>query len=159
VCVDWEKAVLEAEPLGVRVTMLRFGVVLGREGGALSVMAKPFEMFVGGPLGDGQQMFPWVHVDDVVAAIRFLAADPNASGPFNVAAPDSVSNEEFSRALGHALHRPSLVRTPAFALRALFGEGADPLLTGQRVTPTRLLSAGFSFRFPALAPALANCLA
>lgn len=159
VCVDWEKAVCAAEALGVRVAILRLGVVLGRDGGALSVMTKPFQMFVGGPLGDGEQMFPWVHQVDVVAAIRFLAADSNARGPFNVVAPDSVSNEEFSRALGRALKRPSALRTPAFALRALFGEGAEPLLTGQRAAPHRLTEAGFSFRYPKVDAALEDCLA
>lgn len=158
VCVDWEKTALEAESLGVRVAILRLGVVLGREGGALSVMAKPFQMFVGGPLGSGNQMFPWVHEVDVVAAIRFLAENSKAHGAFNVAAPESVSNEEFSHALGRALGRPSSIRTPAFALRALFGEGADPLLTGQRVPPTRLLEAGFSFAHPKLEEALKSCL-
>ncbi len=158
VCVDWEQAVREAESLGVRTVNLRFGVILGKRGGALTVMARPFRAMVGGPLGDGRQMFPWVHEEDTIRALIFALERADACGPLNLAAPEFVSNEEFSEALGRALHRPSALRTPAFALRALFGEGADPLLTGQRAVPARLTNLGFTFRFPTLDEALRDCL-
>lgn len=158
VCVDWEQAVREAESLGVRTVSLRFGVVLGKHGGALNVMARPFRALVGGPLGDGSQMFPWVHEEDTVRALIFAMDRQDASGPLNLAAPEFVSNRDFSAALGRALHRPSALRTPAFALRALFSEGAEPLLTGQRAVPSRLTRLGFTFRFPKLDEALRDCL-
>ncbi|OQX67993.1 MAG: TIGR01777 family protein [Sorangiineae bacterium NIC37A_2] len=157
VCVDWEQAVREAESLGVRTASLRFGVVLGKRGGALAVMARPFQAMVGGPLGDGRQMFPWVHEEDAVRALIFALERRDVRGPLNLAAPEFVSNEEFSKALGRALHRPSFLRAPAFALRALFGEGAEPLLTGQRAVPDRLTSLGFTFRFSKLDEALRDC--
>jgi uncharacterized protein len=158
VCVEWEAAVKRADGLGVSTASMRFGVILAPEGGALEVMARPFRLFAGGPLGDGQQVLSWIHLDDVLGGIEFLLDRPELSGPFNFAAPHAVTNQIFGETLGRVLGRPSLLRTPAFALRALFGEGADPILTGQRAVPKRLVDAGFTFRFPDLEPALRACL-
>lgn len=158
VCVQWERAVRMAGSLGVRTVSCRFGIVLGPDGGALPVLARPFRFFVGGPLGDGKQMMPWVHVDDVIGAMRFLQSTSNAHGAFNVVAPGIVDNNEFTRTLGHVLRRPGRLRAPGFTLRTLFGEGAQPLLTGQHAVPARLLDAGFRFRFSNLEAALDDCL-
>jgi len=159
VCVEWEAAAREAEALGVRVVRTRFGLVLGRDGGALSRLVPLFNAFVGGPIGSGHQPQPWVHIDDVVGAIVKALDDDTLSGAVNVTAPNPVTNAAFSRALGVVLHRPSALRAPAFALRALFGEGAEPLLTGQRALPRALERHGYAFRFPELEPALRDLLA
>ncbi len=151
---DWEAAAAPAADAGVRVVHPRIGVVLGREG-ALAKMRKPFEMFAGGPVGTGRQWLSWIHVADVVRALVFLVDETSLAGPVNLTAPEPSTMNDFARALGHALGRPSLFRVPAFALRAAFGEGvAELLLTGQRVAPRRLLHAGFTFQFPHLAEAL-----
>lgn len=158
VAVEWEAATAPAEALGVRRAILRTGVVLSDQGGALPKMALPFRLFAGGPVGSGEQYVPWIHIADEVAAIRFLAERDDARGPFNLTAPEPVTNAGLSRALGKALHRPSLLPAPGFALRLVFGEMADVLLTGQRALPRALTELGFSFRFPAIAPALADLL-
>lgn len=158
VCVEWERAADAAEGLGVRVVKLRFGVVIGRDGGALEVMAMPFRMFVGGPLGTGKQRFSWVQVEDAVAAALLCLDDASISGPVNVTAPDAVTNAELSHALGRALHRPSSLPVPALALRLRFGEGADPILTGQRAVPRVLAEHGFVHRYPDIDAALAEAL-
>lgn len=154
VCVAWEGAARGAERLGVRVVSARFGFVLGADGGALAKLVPIFNAFAGGPIGSGKQMLPWVHVDDVAAALLKAIDDTALKGPMNVTAPEPVSNAEFSRALGRALGRPALVPTPAFALKALFGEGAEPLITGQAAIPRILLQHGFRFRFEDLNAAL-----
>jgi len=158
VCVAWEAAVRAAEPYGVRVTCARLGAVLGPGGGALPTMTLPFAFFVGGPLGRGSQVFAWVHLDDAVAAFERCLDDASLAGPVNVAAPGAVTQRELARALGRALHRPSFMPVPSFALRALFGEGAVPILTGQRAVPKKLERAGFRFRHPTLESALADAL-
>lgn len=158
ICVAWENASAPVEALGVRRVVLRTGLVLAREGGALPEMARPFRFGVGGPLGDGRQWMPWIHLADETAAIRFLLARADPRGPFNLVAPEPASNEAFSRALARVLGRPSLLRAPAFALRLALGEMAGMLLGGQRPAPRRLLEAGYRFRFPALEPALADLL-
>ncbi|MFZ5894589.1 MAG: TIGR01777 family oxidoreductase [Myxococcota bacterium] len=154
VCVEWEDAARGAERHGVRVVHARFGFVLGRGGGALARLEPIFKAFVGGKLGSGQQWQPWVHVDDVVGAMLHAISEPSLIGPMNVVAPNPVRNAEFSRALGKALGRPALLPAPSFALRALFGEGAEPMLTGQRAVPRALLSHGYAFRFVDLDAAL-----
>jgi len=158
VCVEWEARVRAAEPYGVRVVCARLGAVLGRGGGALSTMSLPFNLFVGGTLGRGSQVFAWVHLDDAVGAFERCLDDVSLSGPVNVAAPNAVNHRELARALGRALHRPSFMPVPSFALRALFGEGAFPILTGQRAVPAKLERASFRFRFPTIESALAEAL-
>ena len=121
-------------------------------------MAIPFRVMAGGPLGNGRQWFPWIHIADEVAAIRFLLEREDARGPFNLAAPHPLTNREFSSALGRALRRPSLAPAPGFALRLALGEMADMLLHGQRAVPHRLLELGYAFRYPEALPALRSLL-
>lgn len=155
-CVAWEGAAGPAKAAGVRVVHPRIGIVLGR-GGALAKMEGPFRWFLGGPVGDGKQWLSWIHVKDVVRALLFLVDHDELSGPVNLVAPAPATMNEFARALGHALGRPSALRVPALALRLALGDGvAELLLTGQRVAPRRLLDAGFAFDFPALDGALAD---
>ena len=158
VCRDWEAATAEVEALGVRRAILRTGVVLTREGGALPKMAMPFRLGIGGPVGDGRQWFPWIHIADEVGAIRFLIDREDAHGPFNLSAPNPVTNRELSRSLGRVLVRPSLLPVPGFALRFAFGELADTLLQGQRAIPSRLLELGYAFQYPEVEPALKSLL-
>ncbi|HEX4966117.1 MAG TPA: TIGR01777 family oxidoreductase [Thermoanaerobaculia bacterium] len=156
VCVEWEAATAEAESHGVRRPILRTGIVLAGDGGALPKMALPFRLGAGGPLGSGRQWLPWIHLADEVGAIRFLLEREVARGPFNLTAPQPLTNRDFSRALGKALHRPSLAPAPAFALRLVLGEMAAMLLQGQRAVPQRLLEMGYVFRFPEALAALRN---
>lgn len=157
-CVDWEASTRPVEALGVRRVVIRTGIVLSREGGALPRLARPVRWFVGGPLGSGRQWVPWIHLADHVAATRFLIGHEAAHGPFNLCAPNPVTNEQFMRALGRALRRPVVLRVPAFALRLLLGELAESLLSGQRQVPRRLEALGFRFRFPELQEALRDLL-
>ena len=154
VCADWEASTTEVEAMGVRRVVIRTGVVLSGQGGALPRMTLPFRLFAGGPLGSGRQYFPWIHIADEVAAIRFLLENENASGPYNLAAPDPPRNREFVRDLGRAMGRPSLLPTPSFALQLLFGEMSTVLLDGQRAVPARLQEEGYAFIFPETVAAL-----
>jgi hypothetical protein len=158
VCVAWEGAARQAENGGVRVVSGRIGFVLGKEGGALARLVPIFKSFAGGRLGTGRQMVPWIHLDDVVGAFLKAVDDRTLSGPMNVTAPTPVTNAEFSRALGRALGRPALLPAPSFALKALFGEGAVPLLTGQAAVPRALMDHGFRHRFTDLDAALRDVL-
>ena len=151
---NWEAEALKAQDLGVRVVVTRFGVVLGRDGGALSQMAPLFKKFLGGPIGSGVQWFSWIHQADLARAFRFIQENPQISGPVNLTAPYPVRNRELARALGRVLHRPSFMPTPEFMVRLALGEFADTLLTGQKVLPQRLLDAGFTFKFPTIEAAL-----
>lgn len=152
---EWEAAARPAVEAGIRVVLLRFGVVLSKAGGALAKMLTPFRMGLGGKIGSGRQYVSWVSLDDTVRAIRFALDTQSLSGPVNVAAPNAVTNADFARALARRLGRPSFVPTPAFAVRAALGEAADELLLAStRVQPARLLEAGFSFRHPAIEEAL-----
>jgi uncharacterized protein (TIGR01777 family) len=144
---EWEAAAVRAEELGIRVVRPRFGIVLGRGGGALVEMAKPFRMFVGGPIASGRQVVSWVHLDDVVGVLMRAIDDVRLQGPINVTSPNAVTNAEMSRAIGKVLHRPSVMRVPEVALRVAFGEGADPLVTGQRAVPRALERLGYAFRY------------
>ena len=155
-CREWEAASAPAAELGVRRVLMRSGIVLAREGGALPKLLPPFRLGLGGPLGDGRQGFSWIHALDEVGALRFLAARSDLAGPCNLTAPAPVANAELARALGRALGRPAFVRVPAAILRAALGELAAALLEGQFVMPRRLLEAGFAFRFPSLDGALAD---
>jgi uncharacterized protein len=158
VCVEWEASTAEAEALGVRRPVLRTGIVLSDQGGALPRMALPFRLMAGGPLGSGRQWFPWIHEVDEVGAIRFLIEREDAAGPFNLSAPDPLTNRDFGRALGRVLMRPSFAPAPGFALRLLLGEMADALLHGQRAVPRRLLDLGYVFRYREALEALRNLL-
>jgi uncharacterized protein (TIGR01777 family) len=154
-CVEWEGASAELDALGVRRVLLRNGVVLSLEGGALPRMARPFRLGLGGRLGDGRQWFSWIHLDDVVGAIDFLASHREARGAFDMTAPEPVRNRDFTRALGSALRRPAPWIVPGPALKLLFGELSEVLLAGQRVVPRRLVDAGYVFSYPRPEAALA----
>lgn len=158
-CVQWEQAALAAQALGVRVVLLRSGIVLDPRGGALQKMILPFRLFAGGPLGSGDQWLPWIHKEDEVGAICFLLEHEGVSGPVNLAAPESVTMRMFCRSLGNVMKRPSIMRVPSFVLRALLGEMAEIVLAGQRVVPEKLLQMGFKFRFPELNDALNDLMA
>jgi uncharacterized protein (TIGR01777 family) len=157
--VAWEASTAEVETLGVRRVVLRTGIVLDRGGGALAKMLPLFRLGLGGPLGNGRQWFPWIHMADEVGAILFLLAAPAATGPFNLCAPRPARNRDFARALGRQLHRPSILPAPAPVLRLALGDMAEALLTGQHAEPRRLLEAGYRFCFPDLPEALADLLA
>lgn len=155
---EWEPSTQRVEALGVRRAIIRSGVVLSAESPALRPMILQFRLFLGGPIGTGKQWFSWIHVQDEAAAIRFLIERETASGPFNLVAPQPLTNAELARALGRVLGRPSFLPVPGLAMRLAFGEVADLLLTGQRAVPQRLLELGFAFRFPGLEGALRNLL-
>jgi uncharacterized protein (TIGR01777 family) len=154
----WEKAAEGASSLGVRVVHARFGIVLGKGGGALSMMARPFRMHVGGPIGSGKQIVPWVHIDDVCGMIMMAVDNQEVKGPINVTSPNPVNMDQLAEAIGVILHRRSYLRVPEGAVRALFGEGADPVLTGQRVLPRVAIRLGYEFEYPELLPALESVL-
>lgn len=153
-CVDWEReARAEALP-ATRLAIVRSGVVLGGDGGALKKMLLPFKLGLGATLGSGEQYMPWIHVDDWVALVSWLLATDGASGAFNATAPAPVTNREFTRTLGHVLRRPAVFQAPAFVIRIGLGEMADMLLTGQRVLPAAAEELGFRFAHRELEPAL-----
>lgn len=147
-CVAWER---EADPLtelGCRVVVLRTGIVLSRSGGALAKMLLPFRLFAGGPLGSGRQVMSWIHLDDWIAMVIWALEHASISGPINATAPNPVTNAEFSRAIGRAIHRPSWAPVPGFMLQLIVGEFAnDGLMRGQRVQPARALALGYKFRY------------
>jgi uncharacterized protein (TIGR01777 family) len=151
VVVAWEtEARAGAEELGLRVALARTGVVLSSSGGALETMLTPFKLGVGGPVAGGSQFIPWVHQDDVVGALLYALDNPSVSGPLNVTAPAPATNKELSRSLGRALHRPSFVPVPGFAIKLLYGEMGSIVTTGVRAEPKKLLELGYPFRHPSL---------
>jgi uncharacterized protein len=154
----WEKAALTAEALPVRVALVRTGVVLAAEGGALPMMLPPFKAFVGGPIGTGKQWFPWIHIEDEVSLFVW-ALDHDLRGPVNAAAPGGETMTAFCKALGRVLHRPSWAKVPATALRLAIGEFATVLTEGQHVVPAKATRSGFRFRFDRSEAALADLLA
>jgi uncharacterized protein (TIGR01777 family) len=155
VCREWEKATLEASRAGLRVVHVRIGVVLSAEGGALPKMLTPFKLGLGGRVGNGRQYMSWITLEDLVSVIRRAVEDETLRGPVNAVAPRPVTNEEFTKALGHVLGRPTVFAVPAFAARLAFGEVADALLlSGARVEPARLNEAGFEFKNPEIEGAL-----
>ncbi len=158
VCVAWENAADAAREFGLRVVRLRFGLVLGPEGGALKQMLPPFKMGVGGPLGDGKQWMSWIHVDDIIGLICFALQNGTFSGPVNATAPNPVRNSEFTHALAASLHRPAFLRVPEFALRAAFGEMSEIMLASQKVLPENALKASYSFQHPQIDEALKSVL-
>ncbi len=157
-CVDWESAARRAEPLGARVVLLRTGVVLGRDGGALAQMLPPFRLGLGGPVASGRQYLPWVHLHDLVAVIVSALADERMRGPINGVGPAPATSREFAGALGRALGRPAFLPVPSLALRALFGQASEVLVASQRAVPAALARLGFAFAFPTLDAALADVL-
>jgi hypothetical protein len=154
VCVEWEGAARSLEPLGLRVALLRTGLVLGADGGALAKMLPPFKGFAGGPLGSGAQWMSWIHESDLVELYVFAIENPAVAGPLNATAPNPVTMREFATALGRALHRPSFAKVPAAAIRLALGEMATVVLDGQRVVPKKALDLGFAFRFTDVLSAL-----
>jgi len=158
VAVQWEASTADVERYSTRQVVIRSGVVLSRDSIALSRLALPFRLFVGGPLGRGSQVLSWIHIYDEAAAIRFLIEHPEAEGPYNLTAPHPVTNAEFGRALARVLQRPYWFPTPGWALRLVLGEMSQTVLEGQRVVPQRLQAQGFEFRYPDLYPALSQLL-
>ena len=157
-CKTWEDAALSAESQGVRVCLLRTGLVLSKDGGLLGRMLLPFKLGLGARLGDGKQWMSWIHIDDYVSMILRLLHEQDMRGPFNMTAPNPVTNAEFTRSLAHALHRPALFVAPGFILKAAMGERASLLLEGQRVLPKKIEASGGSFAFKRLESALQDIL-
>jgi uncharacterized protein (TIGR01777 family) len=153
-CAAWEAEALQAEKQGIRVCLVRTGVVLDQGGGSLAKMLPAFKMGLGGPLGNGQHWFPWIHREDMARIYVWLVENKQQKGVFNASAPHPVRNKDFTQALGKALKRPALMPMPAFVLKLMFGEMADLLLVSDRMQPQRLEEAGFEFRYPKLDQAL-----
>ena len=147
-CQAWEREAIEAESLGVRVTRIRIGMVLGPNGGALQKMLLPFKLGLGGPIGGGQQWMSWIHIADLLSLIEFLLNGSTVRGVFNAVSPFPVTNAEFTKALGEAVHRPAIIPVPAFAVKLLFGEMAEIVLGSQRAIPDAAARAGFTFDHP-----------
>ena len=159
VCVEWENATRPAVEKGITTIHTRFGIILDRNEGALAKMLPPFQMGIGGKVGDGKQWMSWIALDDVVAGLKFLMADKSVHGPANFVAPNPVTNAEFTKALGRVLSRPTFFPVPAFGARLAFGEMADALLlSSQRVKPGVLQDRSFPFSWPNLEPALKHLL-
>jgi hypothetical protein len=158
VCIDWEDEAKRATECGARVVVTRFGIVLGKSGGALGQMIPAFKRFAGGPLGCGEQWFSWIHMADLINAFMFVFDHEEIHGPVNFCSPNPIRNKELAKALGATLSRPSFLKTPAFMLRLVLGEFGSVLLEGQRVFPTKLLKHGFRFRHPEIKGALEDLL-
>lgn len=159
VCKEWEAESLKAEALGIRTVLLRTGIVLSKDGGALATMLTPFKLGVGGVVGSGKQYMSWVSLEDEVGAIVFVLENEEIHGPVNIVAPNPVTNQEFTKTLGEVIYRPTIFPLPTFAVDLIFGEMGDALLLDStRVVPQRLLDAGYKFKFTNLKPALENAL-
>jgi uncharacterized protein (TIGR01777 family) len=156
-CRAWEAAAAPASARA-RVVLLRTGIVLAADGGALPELVRPFRLFAGGPLGDGAFWQPWIHLADEVGLVLLALEDDRASGPMNASAPEPVRNRELARAIGGVLHRPSALPAPAFAMRIALGEMADVVLSSQRAVPRKALALGYRHRFAELSPALRDLL-
>jgi uncharacterized protein (TIGR01777 family) len=156
---DWENKALEAEQVGTRVAYGRFGIILGKNEGALPLMALPYKMGVGGQVGSGKQWVSWVHVSDVAEALLYAIENESISGPFNVTAPNPEPMNDFGQILGEVLHRPHWIPVPAFALKLALGEKSQLVLEGQQVMPEKLITNGFTFKYPHLKKALENIYA
>jgi uncharacterized protein (TIGR01777 family) len=157
VCREWEAAAERAAPRA-RVTLLRTGIVLARDGGALPKLVRPFRLLAGGPLGDGAFFQPWIHLADEVGLVLFALADGRVCGGLNATAPTPVRNRHLAHEIGDVLRRPSLLPAPPFAIRLAVGEMADEILSSQRAVPGKALALGYRFRFPDLEPALRDLL-
>jgi uncharacterized protein (TIGR01777 family) len=158
ICIAWENATEAAQSAGVRVARVRIGVVLDREGGALKAMLTPFKLGAGGPVGSGRQWMPWIHHADMVGLLLLALDRTEAQGPLNGVAPNPVTNKEFGKALGRALHRPAFMPLPGFMVRLMFGGVAGVMLTGQRVLPKEAMKLGYQFQFPTIDAALEDIL-
>lgn len=158
VCVKWEESILPLQEKGIRIATIRTGVVLSMYGGAFPRQLLPFRLFVGGPIASGEQYFPWIHIDDEVAAIAFLIENEEASGVYNLSSPNPLTNMEFTQELGRVMRRPAVFPVPAIAFEVLFGEMSVVLLKGQRAVPTRLEEAGFTFTYADPEAALRNLI-
>jgi len=154
VSADWEAEARQAAAKGIRVALMRFGVILGKAGGALAKMIPAFKFFVGGPIGNGNQWFPWLHLTDLMSAIVFICEHPQVNGPLNFCAPNPVRNRELANTIGQVLGRPAIMPAPAFMIRTVLGEFANVLLGSQRTIPDKLLSHGFQFQYPDIRSAL-----
>ncbi|MDX7988463.1 TIGR01777 family protein [Xenorhabdus sp. 12] len=157
-CKRWEQLALQAQSDKTRVCLLRTGIVLAKEGGALQKMLPLFRLGLGGALADGKQYMPWIHIDDMVNGIYYLLVSNELSGPFNMTSPYPVHNDQFSAILAKVLHRPSLFRIPAFVLKTMMGEAATLVLSGQQAIPKKLEEAGFGFRYFRLEEALQDAV-
>lgn len=159
ICEAWERAASAVTTLGIRLCVIRLGIVLGKNGGALKKMLPPFYFGLGGRIGSGRQIMSWIHINDVIKAIKFLVNDGSHEGVFNLTAPGAVSNAQFAQAIGKTISRPTIFPLPGFVVKAIFGEmGESLLLNGQNVVPQRLLDKDFSFAFPGLDAALEEIL-
>ena len=157
---EWESAAMQAADHGAEVVILRFGVVLGRNGGALQQMVPVFKWYLGSPLGSGKQWFSWIHQEDLTSVYLYLLERKDLSGPINCTAPYPVTNEEMTRIIGEEMGKPTFMpAVPGFVLKMILGEFASVIVKGQRVVPRRLLDAGFQFRFPDMGLALRDLLA
>ncbi len=148
VCKVWEETAFEASQKGARVITMRFGVVLGKSGGAMATMQLPFSLGLGGPIGSGKQWFPWIHIDDLISAIVFIMDSTDLDGPFNFTAPVAIRQKDFAGKLGRQLKRPAILPVPAFLMRKILGEFGESLLQGQKVVPKKLQERGFLFSYP-----------
>ncbi|TVR40846.1 MAG: TIGR01777 family protein [Bacteroidia bacterium] len=157
VCRDWEAEAAKA-PESCRTVMMRLGIILGKDGGALKQMLPPFRLGLGGRIGTGRQSMSWVHIEDVLGILQFLVGGNSLEGPVNVVSPEVVSNRTFTKVLAKTLGRPAIVPVPGFALRLVFGGGASTLTGGQHAIPARLMESGYVFRFPVIKEALHNIL-
>ncbi len=158
VTVDWENSTAAVETMGVRRIIIRTGIVLSLESGALPITMLPFKFFAGGPLGGGEQWWPWLHLDDEVRAIRYLLENDSAAGPYNLCTPNPLKNKAFAKTIGKVMNRPAFFPTPAFALKLGLGEIAAIVLDGRRAVPQKLQSEGFEFKFPTAEAALRDLL-
>lgn len=151
---QWETEALRAKQLNIKTTLFRFGLVLGHDGGLIKQLMQPFKFGLGGPIGNGQQHFSWIHIEDLINAYHYIIKHSQSDDVFHLCAPNPTTNAGFTQALGKALHRPTLFRVPGLFLKLVFGEGSEVMLSGQSVTSSRLSACGFSFRYPDITSAL-----
>lgn len=157
-CKQWETAANRIKAVGCRLAIIRIGVVLDKQGGALQRMLPPFKLGLGGKIGSGEQWFPWIHRQDLCKLILFLLQDSRCSGIYNATAPTPVTNKEFTQALGKALHKPTLIPVPSLALKLALGEASVLLLGGQNAPPTKALNEGFKFQYTTIERCLKDCV-